>query len=399
MPLIERYIFRRAAYAVLLTLGALVATLWLTQVMRELDVVTAKGQAIWVFLLITLLSLPVLIQAVAPVALLAGTLVTLNSLTADSELPVISGAGAPRKAVNRPILTLAVLIAVLVALSYHFLAPASLAGLRGILNRVRADVIATLVRDGGFRSVDDGLTMHVREKAPDGSFRDIFVNDDRNPAESVQYSAAQGVVVERSGSSYLVLQEGHLIRDERAGPKASVVAFETYALDLSQIGAGAGADLYKARERSTLYLLNPSPDDVFAVKHPDRVAAEIHDRITAPLYALAFALIALALLGQPRTTRQDRNTALALAVFLCVALRIAGFAAVAAAGNHRTLIPAMYLVPLLGIGFGLYGAFTERRLRMPGVLAAALDLAQGGADRLRRRLNMSRGVPVREMGS
>jgi len=399
MPLIERYIFRRAAYAVLLTLGALVATLWLTQVMRELDVVTAKGQAIWVFLLITLLSLPVLIQAVAPVALLAGTLVTLNSLTADSELPVISGAGAPRKAVNRPILTLAVLIAVLVALSYHFLAPASLAGLRGILNRVRADVIATLVRDGGFRSVDDGLTMHVREKAPDGSFRDIFVNDDRNPAESVQYSAAQGVVVERSGSSYLVLQEGHLIRDERAGPKASVVAFETYALDLSQIGAGAGADLYKARERSTLYLLNPSPDDVFAVKHPDRVAAEIHDRITAPLYALAFALIALALLGQPRTTRQDRNTALALAVFLCVALRIAGFAAVAAAGNHRTLIPAMYLVPLLGIGFGLYGAFTERRLRMPGVLAAAWDVAQGGADRLRRRLNMSRGVPVREMGS
>jgi len=399
MPLIERYIFRRAAYAVLLTLGALVATLWLTQVMRELDVVTAKGQAIWVFLLITLLSLPVLIQAVAPVALLAGTLVTLNSLTADSELPVISGAGAPRKAVNRPILTLAVLIAVLVALSYHFLAPASLAGLRGILNRVRADVIATLVRDGGFRSVDDGLTMHIREKAPDGSFRDIFVNDDRNPAESVQYSAAQGVVVERSGSSYLVLQEGHLIRDERAGPKASVVAFETYALDLSQIGAGAGADLYKARERSTLYLLNPSPDDVFAVKHPDRVAAEIHDRITAPLYALAFALIALALLGQPRTTRQDRNTALALAVFLCVALRIAGFAAVAAAGNHRTLIPAMYLVPLLGIGFGLYGAFTERRLRMPGVLAAAWDVAQGGADRLRRRLNMSRGVPVREMGS
>jgi len=399
MPLIERYIFRRAAYAVLLTLGALVATLWLTQVMRELDVVTAKGQAIWVFLLITLLSLPVLIQAVAPVALLAGTLVTLNSLTADSELPVISGAGAPRKAVNRPILTLAVLIAVLVALSYHFLAPASLAGLRGILNRVRADVIATLVRDGGFRSVDDGLTMHIREKAPDGSFRDIFVNDDRNPAESVQYSAAQGVVVERSGSSYLVLQEGHLIRDERAGPKASVVAFETYALDLSQIGAGAGADLYKARERSTLYLLNPSPDDVFAVKHPDRVAAEIHDRITAPLYALAFALIALALLGQPRTTRQDRNTALALAVFLCVALRIAGFAAVAAAGNHRTLIPAMYLVPLLGIGFGLYGAFTERRLRMPGVLAAALGLAQGGADRLRRRLNIRRGVPVREMGS
>jgi len=397
MPLIERYIFRRTTYAVVLTLGGLVATLWLTQVMRELDVVTAKGQAIWVFLLITFLSLPVLLQAVAPVALLAGILMTLNSLAADSELPVISGAGASRKAVNRPVLTVAVLVTVLVALSYHFLAPASLAGLRGILNRVRADVIATLVRDGGFRSVDDGLTMHIREKAPDGSFRDIFVSDDRNPAESVQYSAAQGVVVERSGASYLVLQRGHLIRDENAGPKASVVGFETYALDLSQIGAGAGADLYKARERSTLYLLDPPPEDVFAVKHPERVTAEIHDRITAPLYALAFALIAIALLGQPRTTRQDRNTALALAVFLCLALRMAGFAAVAAAGNHRGLLPAMYLVPLSGIGFGLYGAFTDRRLRMPALIARVWGRAQAVAERLGSRWSESAEAPASEI--
>ena len=80
MPLIERYILRRATHAFLLTLGALVGTLWVTQVLRELDVVTAKGQAIWVFLLMTVLALPALGQVVAPIAFLVGTIVTLNSL-------------------------------------------------------------------------------------------------------------------------------------------------------------------------------------------------------------------------------------------------------------------------------------------------------------------------------
>ena len=54
MPLIERYILRRTTQVFLLTLGALVAVLWVTQVLKELDVVTAKGQAISVFLLMTL---------------------------------------------------------------------------------------------------------------------------------------------------------------------------------------------------------------------------------------------------------------------------------------------------------------------------------------------------------
>src|SRR5687768_11368070 len=110
MPLIERYILRRATRAFLLTLGALVGTLWVTQVLRELDVVTAKGQAIWVFLMMTVLALPALAQVVAPLAFLVGTIITLNSLNTDNELPVISAAGGSRRTVNRPILLLGVAV-------------------------------------------------------------------------------------------------------------------------------------------------------------------------------------------------------------------------------------------------------------------------------------------------
>ena len=158
MPLIERYILRRTIQIFLLTLGALVAVLWIVQVLKELDVVTAKGQAISVFLLMTLFGLPALVQAVAPIAYLVAVVVTLNALSNDGELPVIPAAGAAPKSVNRPILLLGVIVMLAVAFSYHVLTPASLANFRELLTRVRADVIATLAKPGGFRAVDRGLT-------------------------------------------------------------------------------------------------------------------------------------------------------------------------------------------------------------------------------------------------
>jgi len=373
MPLIERYILRRTLRAFLLTLGALVATLWVTQLLRELDVVTAKGQAIWVFLLMTVLALPALIQVVAPVAFLVAIILTLNGLTADNELPVISGAGAGPKAVNRPILIVGVVVMIGVAFSHHVAAPASLAALRGIVTRVRADVIATLVKDGGFRSVDDGLTMHIRQKAPDGSFRGIFVNDERNPDESLQYSAAQGMLLERDGGSFLVLQDGDLVRDDRRKGETNVVGFETYALDLSQIGAPNASAFFKAKERSTFYLMAPEPGDPFSREYPERVAAELNDRTSAPLYALAFAFIALAFLGRPRTSRQDRGFAIAATVLFCLALRAAGFAAVAVARGSGGAVPLLYLIPLGGIAFGLYATMRHVRLQTPHIAERAWD--------------------------
>jgi lipopolysaccharide export system permease protein len=376
MPLIERYIMRRTAATFLLTLGALVATLWVTQVLRELDLVTAKGQALWIFLLMTVLALPVLVQLIAPLALLFGIVATLNTLNNDSELPVISAAGASRSSVNRPALTLAVLVALLVALSHHVLAPASLSGVHGLLARVHADVIATLVQDGGFRTVEDGLTMHIRDKAPDGSFRDIFVSDDRDAATSLQYTARRGMLLERAGGSFLVLQAGTLIRQDRLNDESNVIDFETYALDLSQIGAPNAEAFYKAKERSTFYLFDPQPDDAFAEKFPERVAAELHDRMTAPLYTLVFAFVALAFLGRPRTSRQDRRMAIAAVLLICLLFRTAGFGAVAVAQGTTAAIPLMYLIPLAGIGFGFYASVRDLRLRMPAPVERAWDAVQ-----------------------
>jgi lipopolysaccharide export system permease protein len=61
MRLIERYIFRRAAGAFLLTLAALAGIVWVTQALRQMNIVTAKGAALLVFFEITALAIPFLV--------------------------------------------------------------------------------------------------------------------------------------------------------------------------------------------------------------------------------------------------------------------------------------------------------------------------------------------------
>lgn len=370
MPVIERYIFRRTLHVFLLTLGALIATLWITQVLKQLDVVTAKGQAISVFLLMTLFALPALVQIVAPVAYLVATMVTLNSLGSDGELPVIPAAGGMPKTINRPIILLGVIVLIATAASHHFLAPASRADFRILLTRMRADVIATLVRPGGFRAVDQGLVMNFRSKEPDGSFRDVFVNDERNPKETMTFTAAHGFLLQKANAAYLVLQDGSIIRSDHFRGESDVASFQTYALDLSQLGTPNATPVYEAMERSTMFLLEPSADDSYSTKYPQRVRAEIHDRTTAPLFTLAFGLIALAFLGQPYSNRQNRGGAVAFVVAVCVLLRALGFAATAVGRNLGGAIPFMYAVPLIGIAFGIYAITRSERLQIPPFVMA-----------------------------
>lgn len=373
MPLIERYILRRTTQIFFLTLCALTGALWVTQVLRQLDVITSQGQAIWTFLVITFLAIPGLVQAIAPIAFLTAAIVSLNSLTNDSELPVIAAAGASRTTVHRPILVLAVFVTAGLMLAYHIITPASLGLLREVLTRVRADMIATLIQDGGFHALDARLTIHIREKAADGTFRDIFVSDDRNPDESLQYSATRGVLIERPLGSFMVLQDGDLVSENRVKDETRVIAFETYALDLSQVAPPSSAAIYHAKDRSTLYLLNPPADDEDFQRNPKRITFEIHNRMSSPLYTLGFAFLVLAFLGRPRTNRQDRTFAVTAVVFLAIVMRSSGFAAAAITRSLGTQVPLLYVIPICGIAFGFLATFYDARLPLPRLLERSFD--------------------------
>jgi len=107
MTLVERYILRIAFGAFAATLVGLTAVIWITQALRELDLLTSKGQTVIMFFIVTGLSLPTLVTVISPVALFIAVIYTLNRLNGDSELIVMSAAGVAPTRLLRPFLTLA----------------------------------------------------------------------------------------------------------------------------------------------------------------------------------------------------------------------------------------------------------------------------------------------------
>ncbi len=56
--------------AFLMTVTVLTAIVWLTQALRDMDLVTSKGQTLLIFFSMTSLVLPTLVMVIAPFAVL-----------------------------------------------------------------------------------------------------------------------------------------------------------------------------------------------------------------------------------------------------------------------------------------------------------------------------------------
>jgi lipopolysaccharide export system permease protein len=372
MSQIERYIFRIALGAFLACLIGLTGTIWVTQALRELDLITAKGQTLLIFLLITGLSIPTLITVIAPAALFIAVVYALNKLNGDSELIVMSAAGMQPRRILRPFATLGLAVSFAVAFLTIQVMPSSFQELRDVVTRVRGDFIANVVKEGQFTSLDSGLTFHFRERGPGGALLGLFIQDKREPGKSVVYLAERGVATEYDGQSYLALEKGSIHRQQKDSRDSSIITFERYTVDLAAFTPPDGDVIYKPRERSTAQLLFPDKTEGYYQLQKGRFRAELHDRLSSWLYPLAFTFIAFAALGDPRTTRQGRGLAVAGAILAVVAARIAGFAATSAAARSPGAVTAVYAVPLLTIGFSSLIIFHG-----PAMRAARARLAAG----------------------
>ena len=372
MTLLFRYIFRIAATAFVMTLAVLTAVIWLSQALREFDLMTAKGQSVIIFLMITGLSIPALIAIITPVALFIATIYALNKLNGDSELVVMSASGLSPAATLRPFLALTILSSALVAWMTIWAMPSSFKGLRDLVTKVRADFVTNVAREGNFTNLDAGITFHYRERAGD-ALLGIFMQDRRDPDKSIVYIAERGQAVDVKGTPYLVLEQGVVHREKGDGGDASVINFQRYAIDLGQFGPDGEMINYKPRERSTFELLQLDPNDSYVKAQLGRFRAELHDRVTAPLYAFAFMAIAFAALGQPRTTRQGRGLATGMAVLAVLLVRIGGFAVSTLIVRSPASVPLAYILPIGAtiIAFWIALAPSLRR-RSVGTQTAAL---------------------------
>jgi lipopolysaccharide export system permease protein len=347
---------------------------------------TSQGQTILTFITITSLLIPQLVLVIAPVAFVLAVAHVLNKLASDSEIIVMNGPGMSPWLAFRALFAAAALVSLLVLFVGSYFSPECLRIVRRWVTEVRADVMTNIVQPGRFLTVESALTFHIRERQPNGVLVGIFVNDRRNPAEEVTLLAEQGQIVETQSGSFLVLQNGSAQRRRPNERDPTIVNFDSYAFDLSSFAHVSRAFTYPARERYTWELVSPAPDDPVFQREPAQFRAELHDRIVSPLYPLAFAILAYAYLGAPRTTRQNRALAICSAVVAVSVVRLAGFVSIVGGARAPLLLGLQYVAVAVAFIFGFFAIHRGLRIEPP---AWFVNFVAVVTDRISRRFATS----------
>lgn len=368
LTLIERYVLRKAAIAVIVASSALVAVIWVSRAIQQVDVLLDKGQGIANYLKMTSLGVPTLTAAIIPIALLIGLVQTINTLNKDSEMVVMHASGASRSVLLKPFILLSLFFSLFVATLHLWLAPLSMQTLRFYVSNMRADMVSVVIQEGQFRNVGSGMVFHVAERAPGGVLRGLLIHDNRNREQVYTYLAKEGAVTEIDSRAYLLLKGGQIQRLDTKDGGVSVIDFNTYAFNLSEFAGGVSYGKQSQMELDTYELFFPDKDDPLFKSRPGQFRAELHTRLTGWLYPIVVALMLLTFIGNPNSHRQSQTLIITAACMSIIAVR--GFT-VFAEGQLRTsaaMVYVVWLVPLLQIAFSSYLLATDRDAVPAGTL-------------------------------
>ena len=380
MTLFSRYVLRQVTNAFVIILVTLTMIVWLATALKQLDLIVSQGQGFVLFLKMTVLTVPSLMALIAPNAILMASLYTLDRMNGDSELIVMTAAGAPIWRIGMPFVLLASVVCVVILISNLYLMPASMRALRSLITQVRADVISQVLQPGRFSSTEPGLTFHIRDRSQTGDLLGLLVHDERKGKQVMSYLADRGRIVSNDDGAYLVMFDGHVHRYEAKAPEKGVqiVAFDQYMLNISDVSLKNNASKeLRPRERYLGELLNPDPKLLKGKGNVGQIRTEIHDRFATPFYPLLFAFLAVAILGHARTTRESRWAQILLAAGIAVGLRVSGLTASNLVTLNAAAVPLVYAIPIGAILVAAVAAHVRMSPELRSRLSLQLNFKPG----------------------
>jgi lipopolysaccharide export system permease protein len=360
---IERYILRQALWPLVASVATLGLLALLTQSVSTLDLIIDQRQSLFTYLQITVLAMPQLVALILPLALFVAVIYAVNRLQNDSELVVCAAAGMSKRRIASPLMKIA-MGALIANLAINlWVQPYSFREMRQRLFEVRGDLASRLVQPGQFRSASEGLTIYAREIERGGRLVDVLIHDTSDEDDAaITYMARAGVFTEARGEPLLLLYDGS-IQSIDENHALSFLRFDSYNFPLDAFIGSEGDLFYKLSDRYLDQLFFPTPQDDWARIYRDRLHAEGHYRLAAPLYCPALVLLALASILGGEFSRTGYARRIALAAVAGLLVRLVGFAVQSACADNILLNPFQYAVPLLTIYFSTRALFADSRPR------------------------------------
>ena len=372
MPRYQRYLLRQLVGPFLLVALGLTAVVWLSQSLRIIDLIVNKGLSFSAFLLMSMLVLPTFLGAILPIAFFCSLLFVYNRLTIDSELVCLRAAGISQWSLAKPALVMATIIVVASYAIVMYVMPISHREFKERQFVLRSDHSAMLLEEGSFNSLTEGVTIYIRGR-DGGTLNGILVHDAREKERPVTMMAERGLLVQTAEGPRFILFNGHRQRIDRDSAELSLLNFERYTMDLGEFAQSQGNRWREPRERFLDELLDPESEGADRLR--SKFLSEAHNRIVSPLFAYTLLAIGLAALLLGNVDRRGQWRRMLVAIAAAVVFEAAALFLVNATAKSSSLIPLMYLNPVLVTA----AAMAVLRGRLPRFLGGRGAVPEPGA--------------------
>jgi lipopolysaccharide export system permease protein len=339
---LDRYILSQLFGPFLFFLLIFCGILWLNQAVKIIDLVVGNGQSGLVFVEISLLLLPRVLESVVAIAGFAAAVFVTNRLYGESELVIMMSAGRGPFRLAVPYVYFGVFCFLLVSAMAHLASPIAnnQFGLRQF--QIQQAFVAQIVQEGEFITPDDNVTLFFGFTGANGELRDVLIRERGEATTETVYTAPQGKIVQDEASAQILLLDGKIQRLSADAGTLSVIQFDSLSYDLSQFG-NFGVERQVGTEAFTTTALLQSGVNGLPSSVEKESVSTINERILDALIALVAPLIGVAALLVGRFRRTGFLVRILGAVLLMVAVNALQGALVSATIKSDLAIGLIYV--------------------------------------------------------
>ena len=349
MASIDKYIIKKLAISLIVVCIAMLSLAWLTQVLRMLDEAIVRGASIPVFLSLTFAVMPNILSQILPLALFISSIFVLNTMGKDNESIILLTSGVNNFRILKPFIIFSITFTILLVTISLYFAPAGMRYSKYKMHELKNDLSSTILRDGLFSMPAKGLTVYAKEKNIDNSITGVLVHDNRNPKNSITYTAKKGLFINENNEPKLILIEGTIQHKNSLKPESGIttVSFEKNDYSFSEFLPENEKFNFDSSQRFINELFFPRQNDIYAENRINNLRAVGHHKLAQFLHPIVFILFSFCFLINKIQSKTNPVFINIIAITLGFSFQILDFFLLGFAQSSVLGILMLYLLPFL----------------------------------------------------
>ena len=209
------------------TIGIIV---WTLQAVNYLDFVVEDGHGIKTYFLYSIYNFPKIVNRLVPFIFFISLLYVITNYDNKNELIIFWTNGISKNEFTQIIVGLSIILTILQIIISSYISPLSQYKGRSQLKNSNINYFTSLLKEGKFLNIVDGLTIFINSKDQNKNFINIFIDDSSKTNTKIIYSK-NGFIEENSFSKKFKLFNGEVI--DKKKNEINIFKFDQIDIDLS----------------------------------------------------------------------------------------------------------------------------------------------------------------------